>query len=251
MRQYTVLLVPLLFMGCFKSAPAAKGTTNVSHAIFDSLLHKYVSAEGLVNYQGFENEHQRFENYLTLLNTNIPSPSWSQDEQLAYWINTYNAYTIQLILKYKPDTSIKDITRGIQIPFVNSPWQIALIPLNGKCYNLDDIEHGIIRKDSTEPRIHFALVCAAMSCPRLRNEAYTGDKLQHQLTEQLTSFLKTENKNQISENALTLSPIFSWYKGDFTKGKTLIEFLQPYTSVKINLKASIDYMGYDWALNSQ
>ena len=115
--------------------------------------------------------------------------------------------------------------------------------------NLDHIEHKILRKEFDEPRIHFAIVCASKSCPALLNRAYTADSLETQLTTQVKGFLADDFRNKISENKVGLSKIFSWFKGDFTKNGTLIEYINRYSAVKVNKDAEISYLKYNWELN--
>jgi hypothetical protein len=244
------LLLILFLTGCFKKSPSSTSTAHVEHTIFDSLLRIHVDENGWVDYDGFQKDSVVFHQYLNVLSENPPSDTWMREEKLAYWINTYNAYTIELILQYEPKESIKDIT-NINIPFVSSPWQIDFIPINDKLYNLDDIEHGIIRKEFDEPRIHFALVCAAVSCPKLRNEAYTGSKLEMQLIHQTRDFLRDANKNQINSQQAKLSPIFKWYGSDFSKEGNLIRFLNRYAPTTIERNAKVEFLEYNWDLNSQ
>lgn len=223
-----------------------------SHDAFDALLKKHVNAQGGVNYEAFKNDEAPLNAYLKSMMTNTPADSWSDNEKLTYWINVYNALTIQLILKYYPVESIKDIGSSIQIPFVNTPWDIECFEIEeGKELSLNNIEHGIIRKEFEEPRIHFALVCAAVSCPKLLNEAYRADRLDAQLTAQTKDFLANTNKNKISADRLQLSKLFSWYGGDFRKDGSLVDFLNQYSSVKINQKAKTSFMDYNWSLNKQ
>jgi hypothetical protein len=169
---------------------------------------------------------------------------------LAYWINAYNAFTIQLILRNYPLASIKDIAGNI--PFVNTAWDLSFINIEGHQYDLNDIEHGIIRPNFDEPRIHFALVCAALSCPSLRNEAYTAQKLNSQLDEQARTFFNNPSKNEISSNSIQVSKLLDWYEGDFTKnGNSLIDYVNKYTSTTIAPDAKVTYKDYNWSLNEQ
>jgi hypothetical protein len=154
---------------------------------------------------------------------------------------------VQLILKNYPVKSIKSIKSGI--PFVNDVWQMELIPIENKLYHLNNIEHGILRAQFSEPRIHFAVNCASKSCPKLLNEAYTAEKLETQLTQQARSFLNDGVRNQISTQKAALSKIFSWYRGDFTKKQSLFEFINQYSDVKITENTNLDYLDYDWNLN--
>ena len=226
--------------------------SKVSHAPLDQLLQKYVDEQGMVNYQGLKGERSKLKSYLGSLESNSPASSWSKNEQLAYWINAYNAYTLDLVLEHYPVKSIKDIGSKIQIPFVNTPWDIKFINIGGEKYNLNHIEHGIIRKQFDEPRIHFALVCAAVSCPKLQNRAFFPDQLEAQLTSATKEFLADSEKNEFkSAKKAKLSKIFNWYGGDFNNDGTLIEYLNKYAPIQLSKDADIDWMNYNWTLNEQ
>ncbi|MFC3810475.1 DUF547 domain-containing protein [Lacihabitans lacunae] len=246
------ILVAFFFQSCFAVDTPESNAAPVSHEIFDKLLKKYVSSTGFVNYGGFKAEQKEFKKYQDLLSSNAPASSWSKNDKLAYWINAYNAFTIQLILDNADQnlTSIKDIGSKIKIPFVNTPWDVKFIQIGGKKYDLNNIEHGIIRKQFNDPRIHFALVCAAKSCPPLRNEAYTGANLNSQLDDQGRDFINDANKNEVSKNSMELSKLFDWYGGDF-KGMSKIDWVNKYAKVKADKNASISYKTYDWALNGK
>ena len=206
----------------------------------------------MVDYKGIGNERPKLKSYLEMLESNPPQEGWTEDEKLAYWINAYNAYTIELILKNYPVKSIKDIGASIKIPFVNTPWDIKFINIGGEEYDLNNLEHGIIRKEFEEPRIHFALVCAAVSCPKLQNRAYMPKKLEEQLTKAATEFLADPTKNEIkNQNKAVLSKLFNWYEGDFTKKMNLIEYINQYSETKLSKDAKIDWKDYGWALNEQ
>ena len=151
------------------------------HAAYDRLLKKYVNKKGLVNYKGLKAEEQALNQYLALLSKNPPTASWSKPDQMAFWVNAYNAYTLRLILDYYPLKSIKDIGPKIKIPLVTTPWAMKFFSIGGEKMSLDQIEHSILRKKFDDPRIHFALVCASISCPALRPEAYTAANIERQL----------------------------------------------------------------------
>ena len=145
----------------------------VTHEIWDSLLREHVSEKGLVDYKGFIKDSIQFNKYLDLLSKNHPNDkNWSKDEQLAYWLNAYNAFTVKLIMDYYPVKSIKDIKNGI--PFVNTVWDIKFIKIEDRTYDLNNIEHGIIRPTFKDPRIHMAVNCASISCPKLQNREAIG-----------------------------------------------------------------------------
>lgn len=226
--------------------------SNFDHSSFNSLLKKHVDSEGWVDYDGFMKDKKQLTAYLDLLKKNPPNENtWSDHEQLAYWINAYNAFTLDLVLQHYPIESIKDIGSKIQIPFVNSPWDIKFIEINGEKYDLNNIEHGIIRKKFDEPRIHFAVNCASYSCPLLRNEAYMASKLDEQLDDQTRRFINDPKRNIITTKKAQVSKLFSWYTGDFTKNSSLKEFIAQYSSEEVTNSTKISYLDYQWQLNSQ
>ncbi len=170
----------------------------------------------------------------------MPNDTWTKDDKLAYWINAYNALTIDIILRNPSVKSIKDI---------DNPWDQKLWKLGDNWYDLNEIEHKILRK-MNEPRIHFAIVCASISCPKLQNSAFIGSKLDMQLTAATKEFLNDPSKNKLSINKLELSRIFKWFSQDFKQGQSLIDFLNKYSDIGISQKASISYKDYDWNLNN-
>ncbi|MEM7552241.1 MAG: DUF547 domain-containing protein [Bacteroidota bacterium] len=220
-----------------------------SHEIWDGLVKKYVLEDGLVDYKGFIKEQNELGKYLDLLSKNAPEKDWSDEEQIAYWINAYNAFTIKLVIDNYPLESIKNIKGSVQIPFVNTPWDIKFIEIGGETYDLNNIEHGILRKDFEEPRIHFAVNCASMSCPKLRREAFTADKLDQQLEDQGREFMNDPTRNKITEDKAQLSKIFKWFTGDFKDKGSVIDFVNKYADVKAASSAKISYLDYDWSLN--
>ena len=220
-----------------------------SHALWDDLLKDYVM-DGKVNYQFLYKNKEQLNTYLSLLQSHAPVVSWSSNEQLAYWINAYNAFTIKIIIDHYPVKSIKEIGGKMQIPLVNSTWDIPFIEIGGKELSLNDIEHRILRQEFNEPKIHFAIVCASKSCPLLRSEAYKAINIDEQLREQALAFINDKSKNQIAADHIEISKIFSWFEGDFIKDGSLIEFLNKYSSTKINQNAQVGYLDYDWALNN-
>lgn len=246
MKNIIALVLVFAFTSYTYSQPG------VTHQTFDELLQKYVNDQGMVNYKGLNQERAKLKSYLSLLEDNAPQKSWTRDQKLAYWINAYNAFTLELILRNYPLESIKDIGSTIKIPFVNTPWDIKFINIGGEEYDLNNLEHGIIRKEFDEPRIHFALVCAAISCPKLQNRAYFPEKLEAQLSKAAKEFLANPDKNEFkSADQATLSKIFNWYGGDFNNNGTLIEYINKYAPTKLNADAKIDWKDYDWTLNEQ
>jgi len=208
----------------------------VSHEIWDQLLRNYVSKTGKVNYKGLKGEKGRLDTYIKLLSENKPNGEWSRNEQLAYWINVYNANTVKLILENYPLKSITDLGK---------PWDKKFILVGKTVYTLNQIENEIIRPVFQEPRIHFAVNCAAKSCPPLLNEAFTSEKLNSQLQKQTQAFINSSS-NSISTGKIELSKIFEWYGEDFGD---LAAFVQKYTQTTIRENAKVSFKEYDWALN--
>lgn len=220
----------------------------LTHSTWTSLLKKHVDTKGHVDYKGFKADEAKLDTYLAVLSKNPPTSSWKKEDKLAFWINAYNAFTVKLVVKNYPVKSIKDL--GGAIYKVNTPWDIKFIEIGGKTHDLNNIEHGIIRKYFNDPRIHFAVNCASVSCPNLRNEAFVGSKLNAQLDDQAKSFINDLTKNKITSDAAQLSKIFSWFKGDFNVGGSNVEkFINTYSTNKLNSKTKISYKEYDWNLN--
>lgn len=223
-------------------------STPPSHNLWDALMKDFV-VDGHVNYKELLKNRERLDIYLIHLQAHVPSANWSREEQLAYWINAYNAFTIKIVLDHFPLNSIKDISGKLQIPLVNTTWDINFIEIGDKKLSLNDIEHRILRKEFNEPAIHFAIVCASVSCPPLRSGAYFADKIDKQLNEQALAFINDKSKNLIAVNHIEISKLFNWFEGDFTKTGSLVDFLNKYAATKINKDAKIDYLDYDWSLN--
>ena len=247
---FVVLFLTTLFQQCLSDAPSKKGSKAIHHEQWTLLLQKHVDNLGNVNYGGFQDDSTRLNAYLDLLRLNPPDPEiWSREAQLAYWINLYNAFTIKLIIRHYPLKSIKDIGSKIQIPFINSPWDIKFININDEMLDLNNVEHSILRKKFDEPRIHFAINCASYSCPKLRREAFEAQKLNAQLEEQSIDFINDPKRNILAKDHVKLSKIFDWFQGDFTKSGSLIDFINQYSEIAIPKKAKISYLDYNWSLN--
>lgn len=246
-------LLSTFIFSFFLFLAAIAQTKAPSHEIFDKLLKKNVTADGKVNYKAFIKDSLELNKYLNLISSTPPDEkNWSRYEQMTYWINAYNAYTIKLIIKYYPIKSIKDIGSNIQIPFVNTPWDIKFIMIGKEKMDLNNIEHGNLRKKFDDPRVHMALVCASKSCPILLNEAYDAKRLDDQFAKQTKAFLADPFRNKLSPSKPQLSMIFKWYGMDFNKnGGSVRDFVNKYSDVKIKPDAKISHVDYDWGLNEQ
>lgn len=240
------------------------------HQLWNSLLKSHVinihdGHATQVDYRAIQQEAALLKRYLDHLSAVKRSDfdQWSNNQQLAFLINAYNAWTVQLILSQYPNLdSIKDLG-GL----FKSPWKQEFIPLLEQTRSLDNIEHTLIRGSSryNDPRIHFAVNCASIGCPALRAEAYTADKLDAQLEEQTQLFLADQSRNRLRDGRLEVSSIFKWYREDFEKGwegtRSLAEFLTHYrTSLGltddqkgrvISGEIDITFLDYDWRLNDK
>lgn len=220
-----------------------------SHKEWSDLLKKHVDIHGHVSYGGMKQDAAGLVAYLDMLSACPPTDDWTREERLAYWINAYNAFTVKLIVDHYPVKSIKDIGPRLAIPFVNSVWDVAFFKIGGQEMTLNHIEHHILRKQFDEPRIHFAIVCASHSCPKLLNVAYSAHALEAQLHARAVDFINDPLRNRLSADRLELSAIFNWFKGDFTRQGTLQAYIAKYAKVKVSAKARIAYLDYDWTLN--
>lgn len=216
-------------------------SSKIDHSLWTELLQKHVNDAGLVDYKGFKEDREKLDKYLEMLSSQKPSDSWSKAELLSYYVNLYNAYTVDLILKNYPTESIKDI---------HGPWTTAFVKVGNKKISLGGIENSLLRK-MKEPRIHFAINCASISCPKLMNKAYTADKIDEQLDKAAREFINSD-KNKISNKSAKLSRIFDWYEGDFIDGaQTIADYINKYSDTKLDPNAKIDYIEYNWNLNEQ
>lgn len=210
------------------------------HDSFDALLKKYVSSTGKVNYSGLKKEEGKLDSYLNKLENTTLEKNWSRNKKLAFWINAYNAYTIKLILKNYPVKSIMDLHNG-------KPWDVKWIKLDQRTLSLNNIENDIIRPKFNEPRIHFAVNCAAKSCPPLLNKAWTSSNLNTNFERQTKAFINNSSYNTISSNSVEVSKIFDWYGKDFGDLRT---YLNKYSNTKISSGISINFKSYNWDLNN-
>jgi len=202
------------------------------------MLEKYVDTLGQVDYQNWLKEKDQLDAYLQTLEKLPPLEQASKEAKLAFWINAYNALTVQLILENYPLKSIRDLDK---------PWDTICFQLKGKSYTLGAIEHEILRK-MNEPRIHFAINCASASCPQLLNQAYREKQLETQLTERTRVFLMDTTKNKLQTDRIELSRIFLWFGNDFGSKEERLEFISNYSGMNLE-RPKIDYLPYDWSLN--
>ena len=209
------------------------------HTSYGDLVVKYVSKEGNVDYNGFKRNWSSLRNYIKALGENMPTDQWTKEDKLAYWMNAYNAMTVDLILRNYPLESIKDI---------KDPWGQRFWKLGDKYYNLNEIEHKILRKMG-DARIHFGINCASFSCPPLLNEAFTAQKVDAQLDSLSRRFVNDTQRNTITANSIEISEIFNWFAKDFKTNGSLIDFLNKYSDTPIAKNAKKRFKEYNWSLN--
>ncbi len=211
----------------------------LSHATWDALLQRHVRADGLVDYKGMLRDSTALNTYLQLLSRHVPGEGAPREDRLAYYINLYNAATVKLILENYPVKSIRDLPH---------PWDREWIPAGGQMLSLGQIEHQVLRKMG-DPRIHFAINCASLSCPKLGKRAYTADDIDRQLDTAAREFINDPEKNHINGDKLGLSRLFQWYKKDFTTQGSLRAFIRRYSRTEVAPGAKITFLKYDWSLN--
>lgn len=241
-----------------------------THGDWERLLQRHVvlSADGKasqVDYAGFQAERGDLDAYLAQLSAvrNKDFSRWSQEQRLAFLINAYNAFTVQLILSRYPDiASIRDLGG-----FLRSPWKRRFFTLLGASRHLDELEHELIRAPGVydEPRIHFAVNCASIGCPMLRHEAYVAERLDAQLNDAMRRFLTDRSRNRFEseQGLLRVSKIFDWYEEDFIDPARITTSIEQYLQHQARLLADspealtrlkkgdfrIRFLDYDWRLN--
>ena len=241
----------LFFAGVYRPGSAA----GFDHSKFDQVLKTYVNHQGRVDYNGIAGD-QSFKIYMQTLKS-AQTDAMSRNGQLAFWINAYNAVTIDKVIKWKPKKSVREtfvpgVWTGTKF-FTTQEHTVAT-----KSLSPDDIEHEILRKQFKDPRIHFAIICASTGCPLLPRFAYTEENVQTTLEEETRKYINSERGTQIdsAENTLYLSKLFDWFRGDFDyKSGSVQNFIKPYLGEKalafVEKNPRIKYLPYDWALNAQ
>jgi len=211
---------------------------NFDHSTWSVFLNKYVTKNGHVNYKAIKENQTELNNYLSLFSKTEPSSTWIKNQKLAYWINAYNAFTIKLIIDNYPTKSIKDIS---------DPWDKKFVNINEKKVSLNYIEHDILRK-MNEPRIHFAINCASVSCPKLLNTAFLSQTLNSQLNNAAKRYINSK-ENKIEKGNVRLSKIFKWFSSDFKNNGNVLDFINKYSIAKVSNKENYKYLDYNWSLN--
>lgn len=259
------------------SGVMAAPKTHFDHQVYNQFLKKFTSG-GSVNYAGIKADPALLQQYLDQLEAVNPQEfeKWSRPEKMAFWINAYNAITIEGIVQNYPIKygNIFNRVRFQQssIRQIGGFWDKVFVKVMGKEYSLNHIEHKILRPKFQDPRVHFALVCASLGCPGLRGTAFTADSLNAQLDEETSKFVNDPAKVRLDRqrNILYISSMFDWYSGDFKKlaegtdefntyvdsMRGVLEFVTRYRPAQdkefiLQNKPKIRFLEYDWSLNEQ
>ena len=238
---------------------------------------KYVDEEGMVNYKALKAKRGKLDGFCRLIG-NLDGEvfkKWNEQKQIAFWINAYNALTLKVIVDNYPIKA--GLLKSLAYPKnsirqISGVWDKVQFLVTGQKMTLNQIEHEVLRKKFTEPRIHVALVCAAMSCPPLRNEPYVGKKLNKQFDDQAGKFLSNRAQFRVDRKGkkVYLSKIFQWFGGDFEAkykpeegfaghgraAKSVLNFVSGYlpdqdAEYLRDGKYKVVYLEYDWSLNEQ
>ena len=249
----SVMLMIILTIVCGLTAAVSASEKDDPGQIFDSILSRYVSEDGLVDYKGLKKDKVIMKYIEYLSNTN-PDELPSDKHRMAFWINAYNAFVIKGVLDEYPIKSVLDVGWLPHSFFKRKEFKTK----HGEI-TLQALENEKLREAFREPRIHFAINCASISCPKLLTEAYRAEKLEEQLEAQAVIFNNDKSRNYLDKGnkVLYLSHIFKWYEGDFVKkGEGIADYVARYLNPDDaefvrNNEVAIKYLDYDWGLNEQ
>ncbi len=240
---------------------SARNGKTVDHSAWDKLLKSYVVPAPTgqltrVKYAKFKaSGAAALKSYIARLEAVDPT-KLGRNEQFAFWANLYNAKTVDVVLDKYPVKSIKKIRLGgsFLASITGGPWKAKIMTVNGTKLSLDDIEHGIMRPNFKDPRVHYAVNCASVGCPNLGTEAFTGAKLQKQLDKGAVSYINSPRGFKISGSKVTASSIYNWFDDDFGGSeegviKHALKYAAPGLKAKLTAARGISSYGYDWTLN--
>jgi hypothetical protein len=233
-----------------------RGQGSVDHSAYDSLLRAHVKPDGQgynrVDYRGVKAQIGALRAYIVDLQS-VDPVALSVDEAHAYWINLYNARTLEVVADAYPVKSIKSINLGGSFLFGSGPWKAKLMRVNGVELSLDDVEHEIVRALFNDPMSHYGLNCASYSCPNLATRAYTGANISALLRQTGTDYVNHPRGVTVNNNRITASKIYSWYAGDFGgRGNLKAHWTALAAPQKAALIADARISGYeyDWSINA-
>jgi len=270
MRGFVMALIALFLVStAAMAAPAADlwprwqahdedSTATIDHAAYDAFLRNYVveheHAPNGVRYDAVSDaDHAKLKSYIQAMQK-VDIGDYNRDVQRAYWINLYNALTLDLVLDAYPVDSIRDIGGGL---FSSGPWKKKYLRVDGEKLSLNDIEHRILRPIWHDGLTHYGVNCASLSCPDLSAKAYTGDNVYTLLRENARDYVNSTDGLAFNEDDdLVVSKIYEWYGKDFGDSDRAIishlrRFAGPMLSVRLDMRSSIEDYGYDWSLNDE
>jgi hypothetical protein len=272
-RPLTLLLLGVLLLPPIGAAPALaapkaepwarwesydpRSEIVVDHAAWGEFLGRYLKTGGdgiaRLDYGAVTPEDRgKLDAYLARLSA-VPVTRLARDEQMAFWLNLYNALTVDVVLDHYPVASIRDISLSSG-PFRHGPWGKKLITVENEPISLDDIEHRILRPIWRDPRIHYALNCASLGCPNLQPEPFTADELGRTLDLAARAFVNHPRGMRITGGALHVSSLYAWFSDDFGNGdqgviRHLMAYADPPLAMELQHLDAIEVDSYDWRLN--
>jgi len=270
-RQLAAAGLTLLLLGWFSAAPAAPSAklwerwnefnsasnATIDHASWNNWLKSFVSTDvdgvNRVAYGSVtQSDRKLLKTYIDNL-TSLQISDYNRDQQFAYWINLYNALTIDIVLEHYPLDSIREISSGF---FSSGPWRLKLAKIEGEALTLDDIEHRILRPIWQDPRIHYAVNCASLGCPNLQLSAFTAENTETLLDKAARDYINSPRGAEVIDNKLRVSRIYDWFEKDFGGNETgVIRHLLQYASgdlaTALGLIEDIDAYAYDWQINAR
>ena len=231
------------------------GSHTLDHSDYDSLLKRFVvkSSDGVarVNYRGLKSQQSRLQAYLKRMQA-VNVPGLSSNAAKAFWMNLYNAKTLDVVLDHLPVRSIRDINLGGGL-LARGPWKKKILEVGDKALSLDDVEHAIARKTWKDPRLHYGFNCASIGCPNLLTSAFTAKNVDRLLDEAARAYINHPRGVSANKDGLTVSKLYQWYKSDFGNERQLFNHWSAYADsalkTKIQQIGSIKAYRYDWSLN--
>lgn len=230
---------------------------SIDNTLWDNLLSRHVrtSDQGvnLVDYHGFSTgDRTMLADYITIL-SGVPISQFNRDQQLAYWVNLYNALTVRVVLDHYPVESIRDIDISPGL-FATGPWDKKLISIEGENLTLNDIEHRIMRPIWRDPRIHYVVNCASIGCPNLRDRAYSGTEIDTALDRAATAYVNDPRGVSVVDGKVSVSKIYDWFIEDFGGSEGMVlrhlqRYAAPELAARLEAIGKLSDVHYDWSIN--
>ncbi len=230
---------------------------SIDHTPWDNLLSRHVrtSDQGvnLVDYNGFSTgDRTMLADYITIL-SGVQISQFNRDQQLAYWVNLYNALTVRVVLDHYPVESIRDIDISPGL-FATGPWDKKLISIEGENLTLNDIEHRIMRPIWRDPRIHYVVNCASIGCPNLRDRAYSGTEIDTALDRAATAYVNDPRGVSVVDGKVSVSKIYDWFIEDFGGSEGMVlrhlqRYAAPELAARLEAIGKLSDVHYDWSIN--